>query len=483
MKSQVLGPSSYRDFILFRRKINHRKEQLVTSILRNRTFIILVGIMNIILFLFTIGYLFIFLYDTRNVLVDYKVGFLTSIIIDFALLFNFSFTHSYFLKSEVKTKICSIIPWQIYYVFYSLQSCVGLILIYLFWRPFGGVIYEFGPSNSFVWGLLISLFLASWLLMGLTMRDLGNFKQSGTDQWIDYLKNRPQKNEIPYSGTFKYVRHPVYLAFVGMMSFNPVMTLDHFCLTIFLLGYIIWGTINKEKRLIKNKKYEKYCYQVAPYPFFPKRPLSQISMMGGFMKVIIFLISLVFVPRMAYAEDFKGTYKFESFEKAQEAKSMLRFQVESTKIGLFSSDVPGFIKAFNYNGSYDAKKKMLKNLVVEFKVMDMDTDNDSRDEKLHNEVINHKEFPLIKVTLPNLDSKSPSETKYTNGIINIRGKNQNITIKVTNSNVTENEITVEGSTTLSLKELMKIGVQDPSIAVAKLSDEIQVNFKISHQRK
>ena len=443
--------------------------------LKSTPFIVIAGIINIVVFLFTIGYLMVFLYDTQNVLMEYQISPYLALLIDLALLFWFSWSHSYFLRSDVKTAICRYIPAPIYWVFYSLESCISLILMYVFWRPFGPTLYEFHPHSSpIAHSVLTGLFLGSWALMGLSMKSVGSFKQAGIEQWWNYLKKTPQRNEVPYSGPFQWIRHPIYMAFVGMMAFGPVMTLDHFILVVFLVGYIYYGSLKKEKRLLKNKTYREYSNEVPPFPFFPKGPLAEQNLFGGFMRTALFLCLFLVIPHVSFAAEFSGKVQYESFEKAQKGETKLEFIVESTKVGLFSSDVPGYVKSFSYQGKKE--EQALKDLQVLFKVKDMDTDHEERDEKLHTKVINHMISPTIKVIIDTLKSGDKKVT----GNMEILGKVVPVEIFISLVYFDKDSVEVSGETVLSLKKLMTIGVQDPSIMVAKLSDEIRVKFKVVH---
>tara|TARA_R110002072_G_scaffold534_6_gene3945 strand:+ start:122945 stop:123484 length:540 start_codon:yes stop_codon:yes gene_type:complete len=170
---------------------------------------------------------------------------------------------------------------------------------------------------------------------------------------------------------------------------------------------------------------------------------------------------------------------YSNFEEAKAAPTQLKFIVESTKAGIFSSDVDGYVKSFSYSYNFDKKNMIMRNMEIKFKAQSMDTDGESRDEKLHNLCMSYKEYPevIVKVQGP-LFLKDAKSRTYS-GVAIVRGKEKNF--KITISQKLENgQLKVTGNTSWSLKEME---IPDPSIAIAKLSDEIRIQFQINESLK
>lgn len=191
------------------------------------------------------------------------------------------------------------------------------------------------------------------------------------------------------------------------------------------------------------------------------------------MKLILFLI---FCPLSLWAGSLSSSNSFENFNDAKKSESYLKFVVESTKVGLFSSDVDGYVKKFT--AKVDEDKNQLSNMVVEFPVDSMDTDSESRDEKLHNLCMEKTSFPTFKITIKG-PLKIEGKKQIVDAILTVRGKEKIAPISLTLSE-NEGQIQAMGKSVLSLKELE---IPDPSIAVAKLSDDIKIEFKIYVTKK
>jgi len=184
--------------------------------------------------------------------------------------------------------------------------------------------------------------------------------------------------------------------------------------------------------------------------------------------VIFFALSL-----SLQAKILKGEVSFTSFGEAEKV-AHLTWIVESTKVGLFSSDVYGYVLNYRYSTEYDEENKILRNMEISFPIKAMNSDNESRDEKLHTICMGlptHENI-VVKIAGP-LFLKDKRARAYT-GVVTIRGKEKPFTISMT-ANETSKFIGLKGEAKWSLK---KMEIPDPSIAVAKLSDEIRINLSL-----
>lgn len=193
------------------------------------------------------------------------------------------------------------------------------------------------------------------------------------------------------------------------------------------------------------------------------------------MRIITFTILLIFTST-CFAGPITGEYKSPSFEQA-ENEAHLTWIVESTKVGLFASDVYGYVLNYNYQGDYDEQNQILRDLTLTFPIEAMNSDSEGRDEKLHNKCLGKEEFKVITVKIPGplfLKDKRKNKVK---GTVVIRGKEKSFEIDL-QSTLEEGTIKLVGESTWSLKELE---IPDPSIAVAKLSDEIRLKINLFHK--
>lgn len=190
----------------------------------------------------------------------------SAMLINLALLTFFTAPHSVLLSPFGREFTKKFLPPKLHMTFYALHASVALLTLYYFWIPMGPFYKFTGPSFF----LIVTLQALSWLLMAWAMLATGPMKQIGMEQWWKYLKEEALDYKIPYGGPYKYMRHPIYLSFFGMILFNPYYSLSHLLILFYWGIYLYWGAKQKDLRYIKNKDYKKYAESVPFIPFIVK---------------------------------------------------------------------------------------------------------------------------------------------------------------------------------------------------------------------
>jgi len=234
--------------------------------LNNKSSFIIVGLINIALFHYAIIRLWFFLLDStgRNA-VDVGPYQWT---INTLLLCFFSIPHSLLLNSKTKRRLLNYIPGKLYSTIYSLHACIAIILMDEFWVTIGPNLMI---STKFTSNIITILYIFSWLFMFWTMSTIGLFKQSGIEEWWNAIKRKKIKGSLIQHGPYKICRHPIYVAFLGMIWFTPNISADRLYLSLFWTIYIFVGATFKEVRLSKSKMYREYSKKVPAFPLFPKK--------------------------------------------------------------------------------------------------------------------------------------------------------------------------------------------------------------------
>jgi polyisoprenoid-binding protein YceI len=160
-----------------------------------------------------------------------------------------------------------------------------------------------------------------------------------------------------------------------------------------------------------------------------------------------------------------------SFEDAKKQQEFLKFIGTSTKLKFFSSTFEGFAKKYSVKStmSEDKKSKNLTELVVTITASELDTDNSSRNEKMQSLCLDSAHFPTITAKL-----KQPVSLSETSGMafIDLTVKSKTIEVKAPYTIRIEKGVTlIDFHTTFSVKEA---GITDPSIAIARLEDAIEL---------
>ncbi len=225
-----------------------------------KTFFIIFGMANFILFHVVIVMLFFFLYQD-NTFTRLNLSLPFAIAWDLLLLTLFTVPHSYLLTPAGR-KFTQFLPPKLHMTFYAFHASATLFIMCLFWAPFG----EFYQAEGVLKISIYVLNTSCWLLIMWAIFTAGPMKQIGMEQWWNFIKNRPIHYNIPYNGPYRFMRHPIYVAFFGMIWFTPHLSISHLILSVYWSIYLVWGAMNKDKRLLKKKEYYAYYKTTAATP-------------------------------------------------------------------------------------------------------------------------------------------------------------------------------------------------------------------------
>lgn len=189
------------------------------------------------------------------------------------------------------------------------------------------------------------------------------------------------------------------------------------------------------------------------------------------MKFIFFLI-LFSLSSFATTQNFKTS----NFDSATREPQYLKFIGSSTKLGLFTTQFVGHAKEFQMN--YDLSKKddrlFIDKLSIEIPSLSLDTDNSSRDEKLHHTCLSTDMYKTIKAELLEKVELTEIKNQKRSLQLHVRGHSTNIPALYSILK-TSTGFEIHFSTEFSIKET---GIPDPSIAIAKVHDIIKIEGKI-----
>jgi len=169
--------------------------------------------------------------------------------IDGGLLALFAVQHSVMARSWFKNAWTRIIPEPAERSTYVLFSSVAMGLMFWYWQPIGGVIWDTqgGPIEvvaiaGYAMGLAIVL-LSTFLI--------NHFDLFGLRQVYLYLIGRPYTH-LPFRTPFfyRYVRHPLYVGWLLTFWCAPVMTVAHLFFAAMTTAYIVIAIRFEESDLI-----------------------------------------------------------------------------------------------------------------------------------------------------------------------------------------------------------------------------------------
>ena len=196
-----------------------------------------------------------------------------SIAIDAGLLTLFAVQHSVMARKWFKDWWTRIVPKPVERSTYVLFSSVALILLFMLWRPLGGLIWSVEDPIGRV--VLRSLFAFGWALILYSTFLINHFDLFGLRQVWRSLRGQPEE-ELRFTtpGPYQLVRHPLYVGWLFAFWMTPVMTFAHLLFSVATTAYILLAIQFEERDLVRQfgDRYRDYRRSVPMLiPSFRKR--------------------------------------------------------------------------------------------------------------------------------------------------------------------------------------------------------------------
>ncbi len=232
---------------------------------------ILFGAATQVLFLFTVWRLYFFMagHEPRLSPGTHATNLL--------LAAQFGISHSLLLHRRTREALSRWISSAFYGCFFCVVTCVSLLATIWAWHESDVVCVRLtGAGESIVRGL----FLASWAALFYSLALSGLGYQTGLTPWWNWVRRRPAaRRSFEEKSLYRFLRHPIYLSFLGLVWFTPIVTMDRALLIGAWTVYIAVGSVLKDRRLLfyVGDTYRDYMARVPGYPLIPFGPLSRVS--------------------------------------------------------------------------------------------------------------------------------------------------------------------------------------------------------------
>jgi polyisoprenoid-binding protein YceI len=168
----------------------------------------------------------------------------------------------------------------------------------------------------------------------------------------------------------------------------------------------------------------------------------------------------------------KLNFEYPTFKKSTEAESFIRFTMVHRKFKTLTEKFDGTVKSFVVSGQIEGES--FENPEVKFNVLDMDTDNGMRNDKMQKESLSAKRFPQITV---NFGQSLKLGTQNVNGTMTILGNKKPILLPISIQD-NGNAYKASGHTSVLLSAL---GVPKPNFiseSIASIDDRVELNYQV-----
>lgn len=191
-------------------------------------------------------------------------------IVNIALLCLFGIQHSVMARKGFKAWLTRWMTPSIERSSYVLLSSVAFILLFAFWQPLPGVVWN--ATATWAVQLLWAVFAFGWLLTLLSSFAVDHFDLLGLRQvWLRALGRVYTPPRFKNNIFYRLVRHPLMTGFLIGFWATPHMTVSHLLLAVGFSAYIFVGLQFEERDLLATygADYERYRHRVpklCPWP-------------------------------------------------------------------------------------------------------------------------------------------------------------------------------------------------------------------------
>lgn len=223
------------------------------------------GALNQALFAVTVVRLFVFLKGGEGFHAWIAPG-LRWAWLDSLLAVQFAVLHSAMLWPSIRSRLNQMMPTALGGSFFSAFTCLSLFLTMELWHASPSALWRLDGGGRWV---VSGLFFASWAALVYSLWLTGFGYQTGFTTWWAWLRREetPRRAFAP-KGAYRFVRHPVYLSFLGLVWFNPEMTTDRLVLALLWTAHIAVGSHLKDRRMERfvGDPYREYEARVPGFP-------------------------------------------------------------------------------------------------------------------------------------------------------------------------------------------------------------------------
>lgn len=172
-----------------------------------------------------------------------------ALLVNLGLLGLFAVQHSVMARPAFKHWLTRIIPEPAERSTYVLMSSLALIVLFWFWQPMGGLVWD--VQHPVGRAVLYGLYGFGWLVVLVTTFLINHFDLFGLRQVWLHFRGRPY-TQLPLRapGPYRLVRHPLYVGWLFAFWATPSMSVAHLVFAVMTTLYILVAIRFEERDLV-----------------------------------------------------------------------------------------------------------------------------------------------------------------------------------------------------------------------------------------
>jgi len=229
-------------------------------------------------FIYSIGFVGNLPFAARTIDGEPLLPFWQALSIDLLLLGLFVVQHGVMTRPAFKRWWTGYMPVEAQRSTYVLCSSLVLILLYAFWQPLGGEVWQIDNHSGRL--VMAAGFGFGWALVLYSTVLINHFDLFGLRQVGLQLFGKPYTAlEFETPAAYKLVRHPLYAGWLLCFWATPSMTATHLLFAVLTSVYILIAIRLEERDLLAlQPEYRDYRRQEPMLlPRFPRRSKSEAS--------------------------------------------------------------------------------------------------------------------------------------------------------------------------------------------------------------
>ncbi|WP_309661802.1 methanethiol S-methyltransferase [Sphingomonas sp.] len=187
-----------------------------------------------------------------------------AVVTDLVLIALFGIQHSVMARQGFKKAWTRIVPQQAERSVYVLIASLTLVILFLFWRPIEGTVWD--ATGSAIEMLLWLGFAVGWGIVLMSTFLLNHFELFGLQQaWLHLQGRTAAEPQMRKPLFYKWIRHPLYSGFFLAFWSTPTMTYGHLLLAAGMSVYMLIAIRYEERDLVGlfGSDYENYRHEAG----------------------------------------------------------------------------------------------------------------------------------------------------------------------------------------------------------------------------